>query len=164
MTAQERLALLIEEAGKWEARFWRRVDKSGDCWLWTASTDSDGYGAFGARGFHVYVHRLSFALAHGRAPTGAVLHSCDVRHCVRPDHLREGTQLQNIADTVLRGRTPRGERSGRAKLTEEQVRTIILRCRGGDGYSELAPLYGVNPETIRGIALGRIWKHIARNP
>ena len=72
-----------------EERFWEKVEKTETCWLWTAAKYPGGYGVFG---IHPKVmkaaHRFSWELANGPIPEGLwVLHKCDVRHCVRPDHL-----------------------------------------------------------------------------
>ena len=86
--------------------FWCKVDKGdGDgCWEWTGATQSKGYGSFSINGKTYNAHRISFAIHNGYMPTLNVLHSCDNRKCVRPDHLREGTQLENVQDMIERGR------------------------------------------------------------
>lgn len=86
-------------------RLWSRVEKTDGCWLWTGAKNTGGYGMIQVGGRPIGAHRLSWELAHGPIPKGAmVLHSCDVRHCVRPDHLRVGSALENAADAVARGR------------------------------------------------------------
>lgn len=79
-----------------EARFWEKVDKTGDCWLWTAYCERKGYGRFGYEGRVVRVHRLAYEWAHGEIPEGLqVDHRCHQRNCVRPEHLRLATNAQN---------------------------------------------------------------------
>ncbi len=88
-----------------EERFWQRVDKAGDCWLWTWGKSSTGYGLLRVDGKPQSVHRLSWKIHFGEIPEGMfVLHSCDVRACVRPDHLRLGSASENALDTHGRGR------------------------------------------------------------
>lgn len=92
-----------------EDRLWSRVDKTPDgCWVWLGPTNRSGYGEIGRdapSGGTVRVHRLSYQLAYGSIPDGqCVLHRCDNRPCVRPDHLWLGTQSDNNADMVAKGR------------------------------------------------------------
>ncbi len=97
-----------------EERFWEKVDRNGPeartglgpCWLWRGVLKPNGYGNFGrARSDTVYAHRFSFELTRSRIPAGlCVLHRCDVRSCVRPDHLFLGTQRDNAEDRDAKGR------------------------------------------------------------
>lgn len=78
-------------------RFWPKVDKSGDCWEWTASKTPYGYGHFNHSGKFVGAHRLSWQLTNGAIPDGMqVDHICHNRGCVRPSHLRLVTPKQNV--------------------------------------------------------------------
>lgn len=81
-----------------EDRFWTKVDKSGDCWLWAAHVDpGTGYGKFGIGGQMVLAHRYSLHISGVEIGEGLhVDHLCRVRRCVRPDHLEPVTQAENI--------------------------------------------------------------------
>src|SRR6267142_469485 len=108
-----------------DERFWSKIDKSGDCWLWTAGSGSTGYGYFYIGRVQYAAHRFAWVSKHGPIPAGMqVLHSCDVRRCVR--HLFLGTQSDNIQDMHNKGRgfDNRGSRHPLAKLTEEDVEEI----------------------------------------
>ena len=150
-------------------RFWAKVRKTSTCWLWVAGKDKDGYGKFAItaptgvqpKQRHVRAHRLAWELRHGRPfPPGKVTrHSCDTPACVRPSHIRPGTQKQNRLDTVNRGRQPRGEQHSRARLTERQV-IAIRRRLGLETHAVLAAEYGVCIATIGHIASGRNWRHV----
>ncbi|MEU8920304.1 HNH endonuclease signature motif containing protein [Kitasatospora sp. NPDC048545] len=83
-----------------EQRFWAKVEKTPSCWLWTASVHSKtGYGRFAVKhGQMVDAHRYSYFLAFGAIPDGLdVHHTCHVRHCIRPEHLRATTRSENLA-------------------------------------------------------------------
>ena len=71
------------------SRFWRKVARGPDCWLWTGARTSAGYGAILSDGKVVAAHRLSWSLARGAPLVGdlRVLHLCPNRLCVRPEHL-----------------------------------------------------------------------------
>lgn len=80
-----------------ERRFWSKVDKSGDCWLWTASIGSDGAGQIwiGTRNRRAY--QVAYQWLVGPVPVGMELdHLCRDRRCVNPDHLEPVTHGENI--------------------------------------------------------------------
>lgn len=95
-----------------EDRFWPKVEKTDGCWLWTGSIDAYGYGQInsgGKRGRPLKAHRVSYALLVGPvADNRCVLHRCDNRRCVRPDHLWVGTRPENSRDMVAKGRGTAG--------------------------------------------------------
>lgn len=97
-----------------ERRFWSKVQKTETCWLWTGEASSHfGYGRLHVNGRRTRAHRYSWELHNGAVPEGKfLLHSCDNPRCVRPEHLRVGTQRENMADKTARGRQARGQRHG----------------------------------------------------
>lgn len=80
-----------------EERFWPKVDKSNDCWIWNgARIKSGGYGVFRINGRNMVAHRVSYIWAHGHIPKGyEVDHMCFNRSCVNPAHLRLLTHQEN---------------------------------------------------------------------
>lgn len=93
--------------GTYRERFWARVEKTDGCWLWTGPVNQFGYGQFSFRGHTIHVQRVSYAIAYGVPASGlCVCHHCDVRNCVRPEHLFAGTVGDNLRDMVRKGRHP----------------------------------------------------------
>lgn len=81
----------------WVDRFWAKVDKTGDCWLWTACRSSGGYGKVGRDGKSLYAHRVIYEELIGPIPDGTEIdHICNTRLCVNPDHLRAVPHRTNI--------------------------------------------------------------------
>lgn len=142
--------------------FWPRVQKTDTCWLWTASITSRGYGQCF---FHQKVsttHRVSYILNYGCIPDNLhVCHHCDVRHCVRPDHLFLGTNKDNLQDAsqknrISRTHQKRGSDHPLSKLTNTdvmEIRDLSSRMT----QSEIARLYNVRQNTIFCILSGQTW-------
>lgn len=155
------------------AAFWARVQRGDEraCWIWLGTVEKqDGYGILSPTTGVIRAHRVSYAIAHGEIPQGAlVLHHCDNRRCVNPSHLYAGTPAENVRDMVNRGRATTynrgnpnqifGSASGFAKLSEAQVREIISRLPG-ENSREIAGTYGVSPTTISDIRARRTWPKV----
>lgn len=91
--------------GSPQIRFWPKVDKSENCWLWRGSRQTHGYGTFYYQGTMHLSHRISWILTYGEIPTGlCVLHKCDNPPCVNPQHLFLGTHVDNMIDRERKGR------------------------------------------------------------
>lgn len=94
-------------------RFWQRVDKSGDCWLWMGARDRDGYGQFSIGPKQSKAHRFAYEIEYGPLPAGRlVCHTCDNPPCVRYHHLFLGTNEDNLKDMARKGRSTRGRPRG----------------------------------------------------
>lgn len=132
------------------------------CWLWTGRLNQHGYGVFVIGHSKTFLaHRVSFELHSGLSiPDGkCVLHSCDVRRCVNPSHLRIGTQAENVADMMERNRHKCVRRYGEAnpscKLTDEQVRQIRgLYVPRKVTLAQLAARFGVSQALLSLIVNG----------
>lgn len=143
------------------ARFWSKVIRKGDneCWLWTASITSAGYGKFWL-GPLTDAHRVCWILTHGEIPEGKhVLHKCDVRRCVNLNHLFLGTAKTNIEDCIRKGRfnRPKGTAHFKHKLTEDDVRLIR---RSTQPATHLSERFGVTASNISAIRRREFWKHV----
>lgn len=80
-----------------EQRFWAKVRRTDDCWLWAASTNNHGYGRISVDGRYRLAHRVSWEFVNGPIPDGLDLdHRCGNRACVNPGHLRPTTRSQNM--------------------------------------------------------------------
>jgi hypothetical protein len=150
-----------------EERFWRGVDRKGadECWLYVRGARRGKYGLFqsGGKGSpHVGAHRYSYEIHKGPIPEGLlVMHSCDVPRCVNPAHLSVGTYKQNAADMIAKGRhsriAPLGSQNGKSKLNEELA--LMIKC-SSETNAQLSRKLGLSPTTIRGVRIGRTWKHV----
>ena len=107
--------LIVIKGGRWgtittrpiNTRFWEKVYKSA-CWNWTGSLNEKGYGLFrigGRKGKAEKAHRVSWEMFNGPIPENLhVLHLCDNRKCVNPEHLFLGTHQDNMKDMMTKGR------------------------------------------------------------
>lgn len=111
-------------------RFWDKVEKTDDCWLWHGAENGRGYGRFSVAGRLVYAHRWSYELAHGALPAGQVIdHLCRNPRCVRPSHLQLVTQGENTSRGRLGFKFDGTCRSGRHDVSSEGA--IYTRPNGG---------------------------------
>lgn len=141
--------------------FWDKVDKSGECWIWTASCFGSGYGqAYTGRDDAriVGAHRMSYELSFGPIADGMyVLHKCDNRKCVNPDHLFLGDQARNMNDAAEKGRIQRGVRHWNSKLNPQIVRRIRKMYDAGMSYQEIGDIVGLRPQYVGSICRRRRW-------
>lgn len=138
--------------------FWEKVKKANECWLWQGALDQFGYGHttgsyIGQKNKTLRVHRVSYELHNGKIPDGMnVLHKCDVRNCVNPEHLFLGSQDDNMQDMAKKGRRKGincGSENGRAKLTAAKVKEIRELYKTGHFTQMcLARIYGISQAQI----------------
>lgn len=142
-------------------RFWSKVVRSENCWIWSAATDTNGYGVFWYGDRTYLAHQFAYRLTTGVIADGVVLrHSCDNPPCVRPEHLLPGTHKDNVADRVDRRRSATLERNGRSKLTSEIVREAREQVKDGVSIASLALRHGVDRKTMRSAIRGLTWQLI----
>lgn len=131
------------------------------CWLWLGAMTSAGYGHVCIGRKTMPAHRRSWEIRKGQIPCGMhVLHKCDNRMCVNPDHLFIGTNADNIADKVAKGRQKQkviGEISPNAKLNELIVRSIKIDTRPN---TVIGRELGVSNVLISLVKRGKAWRHV----
>jgi hypothetical protein len=141
--------------------FWAKVSKTDSCWNWTASKFWCGYGRFAADRVGWYAHRLSWTIHYGKIPTGMlVLHHCDNRSCVRPDHLFLGTHKTNRDDCISKGRANplRGEHHPNARLSRDDVAEIRRLCKIAlFSHREIGEQFGIKQAQVSRINVGLSW-------
>ena len=145
-------------------RFWRRVrkdDSADSCWIWTGGRDADGYGVFYYNGRSRRAHRVAYEWEHGKFE-GELLHRCDTPSCIRPSHVRPGTQAENLADARQKGRKDdRGSANSFAKLTDSEVREMrALYAGGGWTQHQLAARFGIHQTHVSDVVTGKRWSHV----
>lgn len=148
-----------------EARFWSRVEKTDGCWLWLGSVcKTTGYGHFHLKEpsrREIWAHRVAWIFNNGSVPPGlGVLHYCDVRPCVRPDHLFLGTPADNSADMVGKKRSVWGSKNSHAKITVADVLTIRTRRATGERLAPIAADYGLSISHVSGLYNRRFWRRL----
>jgi hypothetical protein len=154
-------------------RFWNNVDKSGDCWNWTAAKQGNQkYGQCrGPDGRMTGAHRVSYWLEHGEIPEGMVVcHRCDNGLCVNPEHLFLGTPKDNTRDSIQKGRQARGANLNHspqvgslnhgAKLNETIVAQIKQLHRDGLRQSQISRITGVPRPNVWCILHNKSWTHV----
>lgn len=161
-------------------RKWLPEPNSG-CWLWMGAHNGqkgvDLYGFFGYDGITIGSHRASWQLYRGEIPDGLVVrHKCDTPCCVNPDHLKLGTQLDNIQDAIDRRRhscgekhaatirgiphpTTQGQNHRRATLTDKDV-IAIRQLASSIPHRELSIRFNTSIANIRSIVYRKSWKHL----
>jgi Mor family transcriptional regulator len=149
-------------------RFWRRINKTDSCWLWTGAKASMGYGVLRWLGKRVYAHRLVYELTYGPIPDGLfICHHCDNPPCCNPQHLYAGTQRDNMRDRDRRGRGLKG-RSRKGKPTNAKITAEIAEAIRNEpattrkDIKRIAEKYRLHWASIYRIRNNQIWQDEAR--
>lgn len=141
-----------------------------ECWLWEGYIDNLGYGTYqtdwAKKLGTIKAHRLSYhlfkeAFLPTTEKTKNILHQCDNPKCVNPDHLRLGTQLENIKERDDRGRqvTLKGINNGFAKFKEQdQIDKIIELRLLGKNFTQIGEIMGTTRKTISKICTAKTYQ------
>lgn len=119
-----------------DKRFWSKVDFTGDCWIWTAAVDKDGYGRFRTPTTHIRAHRWAWERVNGPIPEGLMIdHLCRNPGCVNPAHLEPVTNRENQlrgvgfpAKNVARTHCPKGHPYNTENTRHHKGRRICRTC------------------------------------
>lgn len=134
------------------------VSESG-CWEWQGNVFTEtGYGSITIDGKSQATHRVSYQLHIGEIPRGLmVLHKCNNRICVNPDHLYVGTHNNNMKD-MANANSVKGEKNGNSVLTKNDVIEIkkLIKSRMIT-YQQIADKFEIGRQTVKDIASGRTW-------
>lgn len=145
------------------AHFWSQVTCSApvECWPWVGRYDKGGYGKTRYLQKTFRAHRLAYLLNYGDIPQGMmVLHSCHNRPCCNPRHLRVADHRTNMRDMVEAGRSSRGEKQSKAKLTTEKVLQIRILCQKGMKQCDVAHKFNISKHTVWDILHEKTWKYV----
>jgi len=137
-----------------EDRFMAKVspEPNSGCWLWTGGVASNGYGMFWLDGKVDTAPRQSYRMFCGEIVDDLhIMHKCDVKLCVNPDHLSLGTNAENTFDKQKKGRAAK-------KLTPAEV--LKMRSMATLSKRKLAKQFDVDRRMVQFILRGRNWSHI----
>ena len=144
-------------------RFWSKVLvlESDSCWEWKAVKTKEGYGKFFLHhSVSVLSHRFSYEVYNSPIPDGMfVCHKCDNPSCVNPNHLFLGTRNDNSQDMVNKGRSLKGERNPKSKLTVDDVKQIRIMLKENKiPQQQIAQMFGVKQPAISFIKTEKYWR------
>ena len=108
------------------------------CWIWLKGVTSAGYGS---TGFGILAHRVSFTQYKTDPGHLHVLHKCDTRLCVNPEHLFLGTNADNMADKAKKGRAFK-------KMSPPLIEVALSLIAGGESMTAVGAALGVARTTI----------------
>lgn len=131
-------------------------DPNTGCLEWQGCLGPNGYGSLGIGNKKIAgAHRVAYAAFKGEFDeTLFVLHKCDNRKCINPDHLFVGTRQDNMDDMAAKGR--KGPTN--PKLSEDQVRALVEQLERGESNTKVAADFGIHRTTVSHIRRGRSWK------
>lgn len=143
-------------------RYERFVVRGAGCWAWRGAL-SKGYAQLAGR----KAHRVSWEIHRGPIPDGIiVMHACDNPPCTNPEHLRLGTQADNMADASQKGRLdgranrPVGEAVKTSRLKVDQVVEIRRLYAEGASYRELAQRFATSEDNVGLIVRRKAWRSV----
>jgi hypothetical protein len=149
-------------------RFYSNIIINGinECFLWRGTTKSNGYGQFKTLNKKwIHAHRYSYEFFIGKIPDDlCILHKCDNRRCVNPEHLWVGTKKDNTHDMYRKKRNgysgSQGENNPKSKLKEKDVKEIRESHSKGINCTTLSKTHGVSISAIDRIVRNITWRNL----
>lgn len=142
-----------------KARFWDTVDiqSSNECWLWTGYRNKAGYGVYHFNRLRIMAHRLSLIISGSPMPDGMIcLHSCDNPSCVNPNHLRWGTDADNMRDMIEKGRKVVATKPN----TPENIAIKSALVNSTKSHKALAKEFNMPRSLVYYILAGKKWRNV----
>ena len=152
--------------------FWSNVyipkDHVNDCWKWISYTNFDGYGTFQKNNVKSSAHRLSYQSYFGKITDAnlCVMHSCNNRWCVNPNHLSLGTRTQNNQYMVDCDRQAKGDDIHHCKLSDKLVIELLERISNNYyvGCNDILKDYDITYPILHKLLTGKLHKHLTNLP
>lgn len=127
-------------------RFWREtlVTPFHACYEFIGHIGERGYGLIRFGGKTRLAHRVSYEIHKGPIPEGnVIMHTCDNPRCVRPEHLKAGTQSENMKDMANKKRHPylrslKGTKQSRERISVwnvGMVNSVKTHCKRGHEFN-----------------------------
>ena len=130
------------------------VKKETGCWEWNGAKTASGYGRLKVNNVAWMAHRYSLFLSQGSlGESTVVMHLCDNPSCINPEHLKEGTQADNMADCKAKGRLgPRGNKHNTRPSRDpqqERIEKVLSHLRRGWSAESISKKFKLSPLWVR---------------
>lgn len=133
------------------------------CIICISHTTSSGYPKIFQNNKSWQMSRFIYTQKYGKIKKGFhVMHKCDNPSCININHLKLGTNRDNIIDAKNKGRLSYGENRPNSKLNDKKVEEILKIDFSKTSNVKVGKIYDVSYATIDGIRNNKTWKHIKR--